>query len=788
MKRSLESKIRLNVVLLYIVIALVCVGFVFFFFSLAGQLAAKKTTYEEYYRELSIVNEMTDAINRTQIEANLYIYTRDNIHLENFKKQTADIECKIDSLRNNHEHLPADSIWNEINQLLEIKGILITELNEQLTIQNEVIRLKDRNLKKSVDNESKSLLDTIVQGGDKKKFWERVSNVFNPVEKEDTIIIVTQQKTNIIKERESDTKRLNDAIKTTETIYTKRIEAIEEQIRRLVFADQEISSKVSGLLIQLNTQTIHSRWQELEKEEAQLRQNNRKALILGIVALVFLSIFLILIITDVNKGQVLRKALEKANKKIRQVMESRHKLLLSVSHDIKTPLNSILGYLELLQQKNNLTEKEIGSMHNSGKHILALLSNLLEYSSMEQGKLQLAHTDFSLDELCDELSEMFAPLAKAKKLSFICEKDFDSELILHSDPLRIKQILTNLLSNAIKYTQEGSVSFKTSYNKKGIIAFTVNDTGVGIPEDKLSSIYKPFTRIDANNSLAEGSGFGMYVAKGLISIFHGKIHYQSKEGEGTAVSVSLPAEKSKMKQQDLTLKHILLIDDDDVFVSVVSRMCTQLGHRVTACKAWSEFEEKLPEIANFDMILTDMEMTMFTGQDILAKVREFNVQIPVCLMTGRIDYHSQLAQSEGFADYLGKPVTQKSLCSLIGGVLPDIAEDENIESLLGEKNDEFVVEVIEEFLFSAINHIVELRETVEQDNFVKAQNICHKMRPMCIQLNADEELISIMKELDSFRNQAVPETYQWKEKIVFLTDGLEQFLIQIQEKYLNEED
>ena len=784
MKKNIESKIRLNVILLYLFIALVCGGFIFFFYSLSEQLLVQKSTYEEYYTELSIVNELTENINRSQIEANLYVYTRKAQHLLNFKAQMEHIEQTIDSLRNIY-NLPADSIWDEINGLLKVKENSIMELNQQLIAQDEIIVLKERAFNRSIKEiENRNLHDTIVQGGEKRRFWRRVGDVFNPDEKKDTVIIVRQEQTNSIQEKEiEDPDDLLYELKRNQANYNRRIKAIEDQVKRLVVADQEISSKISDLLIQLNTQIIHSRWEELEREEAQLQKSGKEISRLGIAALAVMFIFIVFIIVDVNKGQKLRKALEEANEKNIEIMESRHKLLLSVSHDVKTPLNSILGYLEIYRQKSNLTDKEIVSMQNSGKHILALLNNLLEYSSLEQGKLELSPDNFAPNDLCDELTEMFAPLAKAKNLKFSCEKKFDPTLILYSDQLRLKQILINVLSNAIKYTQEGSIVFKAAY-KRHTIAFTIDDTGAGIPKEKLNSIYKPFTRVIENISLAEGNGFGMYVVKGLIELFHGKIRYQSKEGKGTSVTITLPAEEGRATLEDHSTKNILLIDDDDVFVSMITRMCIQLGHRVTFCKTCVEFEELL-KISTFDLVLTDMEIDTCTGRDILSKVKSISPETPVFLMTGRMDYIQQLAQSEGFSGYTSKPVTLKRLYMLIGGNFVENAKNENEEeSMLGNTIDESVIEVIEEFLFSTVSNIVELRSAVEQDDFKKAQSICHKMRPMFVQLNADEKLTSTMKEMDSLRDK--PEeskSYHWKEKMILLTEDIEEFLGQIQEKY-----
>jgi len=786
MKKSIESKIWRNVILMYLFIALVCGGFVFFFYSLAEQLRTQRTTFDEYYTKIAVVNDLTQSVNQIQIEANLYIHTRSTQYLDNFREQMNDIEHTIDSLRIIYQ-LPADSIWDEISDALKAKENSIIALNELLTAQDEIILSRDRTTNRKIrDIENFSVIipsDTIVHGGERQSFWQRVSNVFNPDERADTVVVARQEQTTIIQENiETDIDDLFQKLRQIQANYNRRIRVIGEQIKQLVVADQEISSGISDLLITLNTQIIHLRWEELEKEEAQLRASNRQAIHLGIVALFVGFVFIILILINVNKGYKLRKELEEANRKNREIMESRHKLLLSVSHDVKTPLNSILGYLELSRQKEKLGKKEIVSMQNSGNHILALLNNLLEFSALEQGNLQLAHTHFSLNELCDELYEMFAPFAKAKKLAFECEKDFNPTQMLYADQLKMKQILTNVLSNAVKYTPKGSVIFKTSY-KNGNVSFTVIDTGAGIPKNKIESVYQPFTRINENNALAEGSGFGMYVVKGLVQIFGGKIQFQSKEGKGTTVSIDLPATEGSVKSADRTLKKILIIDDDDVFAKMLSNMCIQLGHKTIICKTWSELEDKLSEKTKFDIVLSDMELTNFTGKDVLRKIKEFDAEIPVFLITGRMDYNTQLAQSEGFLDYISKPINTQGLYLLIGGIWNE-NQAETAENFLSETPDEAMIEVIDEFLFTAINHVVELREAVEKNDFKNVQSICHKMRPMCVQLNADKKLTAIMQEIDSFREQS--ELYNWKEKALFLADGLEEFLSEVQARYLSD--
>ncbi len=785
MNKNIETKIRLNVVLLYLLIALVFVGFIFFFYSLYDHLNDRKITYEEYYKELETVNELSSEINRIQMEANLYISTRDIKHLDNFLEQICIVEDKIDSLVANSV-LSADTMWSRVNTLLKVKEISIMTFNDHLTEQDEIISQQDKSLSKTLKSSTnKNVQDTIVQGASKKKFWERVANVFNPEEKEDTIIVVKEERISIINEKAAaDVDKFNKTLRRNQANYAKRIEMLEEQMKHLFIVDQEISSMISDLLIQLNSDLIHSRWEELEAEELQMRQNNTKAVILGIVALSIILIFVVLILVDINKGQVLRKKLEQANIKNKEIMESRHKLLLSVSHDIKSPLNCILGYLQIFQQTNNISKKELASMQNSGKHILSLVSNLLEYSGLEQGKVSLQTCDFSLEELCDELYEMFIPVTNARNLYFTYEKDFDPALIIKSDPVKIRQILTNVLSNAIKFTQEGGVIFKITYGKKSL-GFSVIDSGIGIPEDKLKFIYKPFTRINIGNSFAEGSGFGMYVVKGLVTLFNGKIQYKSKVDDGTSVLISLPVEEGKLIQPDLSAKKLLLIDDDEVFIKMISGMCRQLGHTVSICRSLREFKDILPQVSLFDIVLTDMEMATFTGQEVLEKIRNITDTLPVYLMTGHMDYSNTLALSGGFSGCLNKPVTIESLCSVVGGSFNKQAEQDCILSDAASGKPE--TEVIQEFICSSVNNIVYLHEAVNGNDFERARFICHKMLPMCILLNAKEDMINILKEIEGSGSGNITESCAWRDKIMILTDKLEVFLTELQEIYLQDE-
>ena len=180
-------------------------------------------------------------------------------------------------------------------------------------------------------------------------------------------------------------------------------------------------------------------------------------------------------------------------------------------------------------------------MKNSAEHILSLLTNLLNFSRLDQGKEVAILSKFNMETLCDELVEMFTPLAENKQLTFVYDKRLNENTNVKTDALKIKQILSNLLSNAIKYTIKGKITFKVSNNNKEII-FNIVDEGIGIPHDKLEEIFKPFSRVDNNESLIEGNGFGLCVVKGLIDLINGTIEVKSEPDKGSQFLVKIPIE------------------------------------------------------------------------------------------------------------------------------------------------------------------------------------------------------------------------------------------------------
>ena len=582
--------------------------------------------------------------------------------------------------------------------------------------------------------------------------------------------------------------------------YKKRIETFERKYNNLTLSDQKLTKEISDLLINLHEYTINTIIKEIQKSEVIINRSINFSITIACVALLTILIFIFFIFNDIKKVIIARKATEEAKKRTEEIMESRHKLLLSVSHDIKSPLSSILGYLELMEidAAQNEEKRVISSMKNSADHILSLLTNLLNFSKLDQGKESLITSEFCVNKLCNDLNEMFSPLAKNKHLTFIYNNYLENETFIKSDALKIKQILSNILSNAIKYTIDGKVYFNVSHEDNYLI-FKISDEGIGIPKDKLDEIFKPFSRIDNNESLIEGNGFGLFVVKGLIDLLNGEINVSSELGKGSEFIIKIPVEfidKKEIKEKSTDIQkiksniklNILVIDDDKTLLSVIKSMLNKLEISCEICHSSLEFDKILTNINNYDLILTDREMGAFSGLDVLKKVKEINKDKKVVLMTARSEYNNEVACQNGFDDYLRKPFSINDLALLFNTNF-DIRTD-NISKYQNDfpelcsmfDNDSDINNILTTFAEVTSHNIITFNEIINANDFSEAVKLCHKMYPMFVQLNQKDNADFLLR-MDKSRGKDESSFPEWKEKSIDFLNNVDDFLLYLNEKF-----
>lgn len=795
-----------KVVITYTFVIALCAALFYYIFNLRSTIESQRSNINSQHAALQWANRFTKNVHEAQSAANLYAFTKQTRYKRRFNEAKKLISAQVDSIVMIEINEDNKTMVKEIDGLIKSKGSISNELSKQFHDFNplaEFDRTIDDYMPPEPEEEivvTKISKDTIIHvpRNQKKGFWRRIGNVFNPTE-EDSIVHVSIESADtlhILRQSNdsltilADLRLLSDQAKAE---YWNKIKEYESKTQELVRADNQLSEQISNLLIHLNQEILDSTIAEIEKSEASIKENIRTSILIGAITLFLIVIFIILIISDVNKGHRARQAAEEAKKKTEEIMESRHKLLLSVSHDIKTPLSSILGNVELMDKTGN--EKEFSSIQQSADHILNLLNNLLEYSSLEQGKLQIRNESFNLRQICDETAEMFRPIAKHKNLDFVYEPDMEEDSFILSDRLKIKQILSNIISNGIKYTLEGSVCFKARIGRN-LVVFDITDTGVGIPPDKLEDVFKPFVRIETYNQFAEGSGYGMSVVKGLVDLLGGEIHIESEVGKGTHFEVRIPVgnvekpieEDGEVNSDKKKSLNILVIDDDNTLLSVIDTMLRRLGHQAIACRSKNDIESAIAQIHDYDYVLTDREMGALTGNDILHLFKEADPDKPVILMTARIEYSNEIAKEEGFDGFLQKPFNLKQLESLFGSVAVAESEQEiafpdfpSFSEMMGNDRPS-MTDILSVFVKSTSDDLMTMNALIEASDFIEMQALCHKMLPMFTQLERDTTFLS---KMNGMRGKGdTEESYpNWKEDAIQFMSQADELLDLLAEKY-----
>ena len=390
---------------------------------------------------------------------------------------------------------------------------------------------------------------------------------------------------------------------------------------------------------------------------------------------------------DLTKARKEQELLQKAKEAAEVATAMKSNFLANMSHEIRTPLNGVLGFLQLLEDTDlsNLQKEFITDAQKSSEILLMVINEILDFSKIEAGKLNLDNISFDIRAAVEDVAVMSTSGAFTKGLevnSLICT-DVPNQVF--GDPGRIKQILNNLVGNAIKFTQSGEimiyVNMEAETDNEAIISFRVKDTGIGIAEDKLSTIFESFTQADASTTRKfGGTGLGLAISQKLVEIMNGKIIVESKEGEGSEFTFIIPLSKdknsdedSKYSARDLDKANILIVDNNPTDLVIIGYYLAELNCTITEASSAEEALAILNEENNgISAVLIDENIQNSDEIELssLIKHGEYTKNIPLILyssITKRIE--PSQAREKGFAGHLTKPIKKNELIETINNVV-----------------------------------------------------------------------------------------------------------------------
>ncbi|KMM32282.1 ATP-binding protein [Parabacteroides goldsteinii] len=799
-----SGHITLKVILGYLLLVAIAVCSVVYIYQIIEQVAGEEEPDSKARQKVYLVTNTLSLLYESEALGQLVGMPQNNVN--HFNRTLNKAHSNMDSLRvlitDSVQLLKIDTIDMLLRQkrlntrrLLETWKETNTEhlytINIEKVIAEQDTFIEQKEIKEHVVVKQ----DTILSQKKPRGFFRRLADAFSPSREDTSIIvnttrqIVTDTLVNVFNPADtiaSVLKNLQDSVAGQRKLLA---DQLLERAANLRYNNSIVTRKINQILRDIEEEEVNASLERMQNKQKILRETSLLIAGIAIVSVVIVIIFIFMITRDISKSKYYRMQLEKAKQYAEDLLHSREKMMLTISHDIRAPLSSIIGYIDLLLRRHPDERQQyyLDNMSGSASHILSLVNDLLDFHRLESGKMEIQRVAFSVSALFNEIFTSFRPIAESKDLTFVLNlKEEGTEKLYIGDPIRIRQIVGNLLSNALKFTREGRVVMVVSINaladNSALLNVLVSDSGPGIPPEEQERIFGEFTRLSATEK-AEGFGLGLSITRKMTVLMGGNLSLKSVVGQGCDFTIELPltvadvqvlpaAEEEAVSEPELPSfvgrdVYCLLVDDDPLQLALTEEYLRQNHVEVSSCTDPFSVVALLQK-TSFDAVITDIQMPGMDGYQLLESIRNSGIpgteSLPVIALSASVENEHDHYLESGFTGFLNKPFTARQLITLLNKLLSTellVTSDFNFDSLtaFAGEDKEASASILKTFVEETTKSNVLLEGTLQDDDWEQSAKISHKMVPLFTMLGATS-LVEKLRVIE--KNATTLPVEEWK--------------------------
>ena len=799
-----SGHLTLKVILGYLLLVAIAVCSVVYIYQIIEQVAGEEEPDSKARQKVYLVTNTLSLLYESEALGQLVGMPQNNVN--HFNRTLNKAHSNMDSLRvlitDSVQLLKIDTIDMLLRQkrlntrrLLETWKETNTEhlytINIEKVIAEQDTFIEQKEIKEHVVVKQ----DTILSQKKPRGFFRRLADAFSPSREDTSIIvnttrqIVTDTLVNVFNPADtiaSVLKNLQDSVAGQRKLLA---DQLLERAANLRYNNSIVTRKINQILRDIEEEEVNASLERMQNKQKILRETSLLIAGIAIVSVIIVIIFIFMITRDISKSKYYRMQLEKAKQYAEDLLHSREKMMLTISHDIRAPLSSIIGYIDLLLRRHPDERQQyyLDNMSGSASHILSLVNDLLDFHRLESGKMEIQRVAFSVSALFNEIFTSFRPIAESKDLTFVLNlKEEGTEKLYIGDPIRIRQIVGNLLSNALKFTREGRVVMVVSINaladNSALLNVLVSDSGPGIPPEEQERIFGEFTRLSATEK-AEGFGLGLSITRKMTVLMGGNLSLKSVVGQGCDFTIELPltvadvqvlpaAEEEAVSEPELPSfvgrdVYCLLVDDDPLQLALTEEYLRQNHVEVSSCTDPFSVVTLLQK-TSFDAVITDIQMPGMDGYQLLESIRNSGIpgteNLPVIALSASVENEHDHYLKSGFTGFLNKPFTARQLITLLNKLLATelvVTSDCNFDSLtaFAGEDKEASASILKTFVEETTKSNALLEGTLQNDDREQSAKISHKMVPLFTMLGATS-LVEKLRVIE--KNATTLPVEEWK--------------------------